>query len=272
MNAEIICVGNELLSGITLNTNAHWLAGQISRAGGTVQRVTIIRDQLEAISVGVLEAISRKPAVLIITGGLGATYDDMTLEGVAHALGKKVSLDDRAVTLLKESYSHRGLHYELTKSRLKMATIPEGSTPLLNTIGSAPAVRLRASRTDVFCLQGVPAEMQAAFHKYVLPMVKRSVGRFTLREAKFEVTGITEAMLAPGLARVVSLHSKKMIYIKTHPRGYKGKTPRLMVRIISTGANPQQVESRLERVTKAIENETMKIGGSWAKAEGAPTT
>src|SRR5262245_13753935 len=101
MILEIICVGNELLSGITLNSNAHWLAGEVARVGGNVRRVTVVRDDLTEISSAVVESLARKPDILITTGGLGATYDDMTLEGVAVALGRKTGIDERALEMLK---------------------------------------------------------------------------------------------------------------------------------------------------------------------------
>src|SRR5262245_28954179 len=161
MIVEILCVGNELLAGITLNTNAHWLAGQIACVGGTISRVTVVRDELDEISTAVNESLERKPGILLMTGGLGATYDDLTLEGVAGALNKKIILDERAVRMIAKSYAFRKLHYELTKERLKMARIPEGSIPIQNFVGSAPAVMVQAGRTKIFCLQGVPSEMKA---------------------------------------------------------------------------------------------------------------
>src|SRR5437870_896921 len=126
MIIEILCVGNELLSGITLNSNAHWLAGQVASAGGIVKRVTVVLDDLGEISDGVKEILARKPDILVTTGGLGTTYDDLTLEGVAMALDKKIVLDERAVQMLRKSYAVRKLDYELTEARLKMAKIPEG--------------------------------------------------------------------------------------------------------------------------------------------------
>src|SRR5690348_615882 len=124
---EILCIGNELLSGITLNRNAHWLAKQITNSGGTIIRVTVVSDDLEEISSAVQESLERRPHILITTGGLGSTYDDLTLQGLAVALHKRVILSQKAVEMLKKSYSRRSLHYELTEARLKMAMIPEGS-------------------------------------------------------------------------------------------------------------------------------------------------
>jgi nicotinamide-nucleotide amidase len=262
MIVEILCVGNELLSGITLNTNAHWLAGQIADAGGTVNRVTVVRDDLAEISAAVKESLARKPDILVMTGGLGATYDDLTLEGIALALGKKIVLDDRAVEMIRKSYAHRKLDYELTKERLKMAKIPEGSTPIQNLVGSAPAIMEQAGRTKIFCLQGVPSEMKAIFEERVLPLVKEGVGRFVAQEINYDVRGVTEAMIAPVLLKIVGSHPKDAIYLKTHPRGYyRKKTPQIRVQLISRGNDAKEVKKRLDSIAKTIEKEVAALGG-----------
>lgn len=261
MIVEVLCVGNELLSGITLNSNAHWLAGQIADSGGIVKRVTVVRDELAEISSAVRESLARAPDLLIITGGLGATYDDMTLEGLAMALGKKVALDEKAVEMIKKSHARRKLDYEMTPARLKMATIPEGSTPIQNPVGSAPAVFID-SGTKIFSLPGVPSEMKAIFRKYVLPLVKDGVGEFVVKELKYNVRGVTEGMLAPALIKIVGSHPRQALYLKTHPRGwYRKKTPQIMVQMVSRGASEREVQKRLDSVAKAIEKEIAKLGG-----------
>lgn len=262
MIIEVLSVGNELLSGITLNSNAHWLAGQIAAAGGTVKRVTVVRDELGEISAAVKESLARKPDILITTGGLGATYDDLTLEGVALVFGKKVVLDSRAVEMIRRSYAVRKLNYELTEARLKMAKIPEGSTPIQNLVGSAPAVFLRAGRTKIFCLQGVPSEMKAIFEKHIMPLVKEGVGRFVAQEINYNVRGVTEAMIAPALAKIVGSHPRDAIYLKTHPRGYyRKRTPQIRVQLISRGNDEREVKRRLDAISKMIEQEIARLGG-----------
>jgi nicotinamide-nucleotide amidase len=260
---EILCVGNELLSGITLNSNAHWLAGQIAHAGGIVKRVTVVRDDLDEISAAVQESLARKPDILITTGGLGATYDDLTLEGVALALGRKTALDGRAVEMLKKSYAVRKLNYELTEARLKMAKIPEGSTPIQNLLGSAPGVFLQAGETTkIFCLQGVPSEMKAIFEKHVMPLVKQGVGRFVALEVNYNVRGVTEAMIAPTLASIVGSHPRDAIYLKTHPQGYyRKKTPQIRIQLISRGSDKKEVKKRLDAIAGTIEKEVARLGG-----------
>ena len=262
MIVEILCIGNELLSGITLNTNAYWLCNKITNVGGIVRRVTVVRDDLGEISSAARESLARKPNILITIGGLGATYDDMTLEGLAAALGKKVVLDSRAVEMLKKSYARHKLHYELTESQLKMATIPEGCTPIQNPVGSAPAIMEQACSISIFCLPGVPSEMKAIFEEYILPRIKKNVGKFVAEEIDYNTRGLTEAMIAPVLIEIVKSHPKNMIYLKTHPRGYyRKKTPQLKIQLISRGDNEKEVKDRLAAISKVMEKEILKQGG-----------
>ena len=262
MIAEILCIGNELLSGITLNSNAHWLAAEISGAGGIVKRVTVIRDEIVEISEAVKESLARKPDILVTTGGLGATYDDLTLEAVSLALGKQVVLDSRAVKMLEKSYERRKLDYELIGAGLKMAKIPENSIPIENPVGSAPGVADQAGKTKIFCLPGVPTEMQAIFERHILPLVKKRVGKFVVQEINYNVRGVTEAMMAPVLIKIVNSHPRDAIYLKTHPRGYyRTNTPQIKVQLISRGNNGKNVKKRLRTIAKIIEKEVALLGG-----------
>ena len=263
MIVEILCIGNELLSGITLNTNSHWLCSQVTNVGGIVRRVTVVRDEISEISSAIRESLARNPDVLITTGGLGATYDDMTFEGMAIALGKKVVLDSRAVKMLEKSYSMRKLHYELTKSRLKMATIPEGFTPIQNPVGSAPAIMKQAGITLIFCLPGVPSEMKTIFEEHILPPIMKGVGKFVAEEINYNVRGLSEAMIAPALIEIIKSHPKNTIYLKTHPRGYyRKKTPQIRIQMISRGDDKKEVKKRLAKMAKVIENEIVKLNGT----------
>lgn len=265
MIVEVLCIGSELLSGITLNSNAHWLAGQIAQAGGTLRRVTVVKDDLEEISASVRECLARNPDILITTGGLGATYDDMTLEGVALALGRRTSIDQRAVEMLKRSYARRGLNYELNEVRLKMATIPDGSTPLENMVGSAPAIAVELDGGRIFCLQGVPSEMQQIFSDHILPVIIKSVGHFFSREINYMVRGVTEAMIAPALQRIVESNPREALYLKTHPQGYgASNTPQIRAQIVSRGGSEDEVVKRLDNVVATLQQEISKLGGKIA--------
>ncbi|MEM4077039.1 MAG: molybdopterin-binding protein, partial [Metallosphaera sp.] len=100
--AEILSVGNELLSGRTINTNSAYIAQRLTILGYSVRRITTIGDNLEDISLVIKEIIERKPKLLVITGGLGPTYDDITVEGLAKALNLKTIINEDALNELKE--------------------------------------------------------------------------------------------------------------------------------------------------------------------------
>ena len=259
---ELICVGDELLSGITMNTNAHWLALEIAKLGGSLGRITVVGDKVSEIASIIQEAIARKPSMILVTGGLGATYDDLTLEGLASAVGKKLALDERAVLMLKKSYSRRRLQYQLTKPRLKMAMIPEGSVPIQNLEGSAPGVRMSVGQTEIFCMQGVPREMQAIFRKNIVPIIKKTVGPFSAIEQNYEVEGVSEAMLAPALVRIVDSFQRDELYLKTHPRGYNGTNPKLRIQIVCRGARAARVKKLLRTISALILREVSMLSGT----------
>jgi nicotinamide-nucleotide amidase len=215
---EILSIGNELLLGNTINTNASWLSSQVTSLGGEVTRITTIGDKLSEISGAIKESLRRAPDFLITTGGIGPTFDDMTLQGVARALGRRVKLDKEAVQLIREHYARR-FHepIEFTKSRLKMGRIPAGSTPVHNPVGTAPAVSLRVSGTQVFCLPGVPSEMKAIFRESISKRIHAKAGGKTFSEKWVKISGIMESTLAPIIDRVMRHWAG--VYIKSHPRG-----------------------------------------------------
>jgi molybdopterin-biosynthesis enzyme MoeA-like protein len=143
-----------------------------------------------------------------------------------------------------------------------MATIPEGSTPIQNPIGSAPAITEQAGGISIFCLPGVPSEMKAIFEEHILPRIKKSIGKFVAEELNYNTRGLTEAMIAPVLIEIVKSHPKNMIYLKTHPRGYyRKKTPQIKIQLISRGDNEKEVKNRLAAISKVIEKEVVKRGG-----------
>ena len=122
--AEVLSIGNELLIGQTTNTNLTWLSDQLTRLGGFVRRAITVRDEIIEISEALTLAIQHHPNILIVSGGLGPTFDDKTLQGIAYNQGLCLRLNNRALNLIRAKVK------ELNAGRLKMAHIPEGSQPL----------------------------------------------------------------------------------------------------------------------------------------------
>ncbi|ACM57294.1 competence/damage-inducible protein A [Halorubrum lacusprofundi] len=156
MDAAIVTVGDELLVGDTENTNATWLCGRLADRGVTVRRVTVVPDEVAEIARVVNEYYAEYDAVLV-TGGLGPTHDDVTMEAVAAAFGRDLVANDQAADWLAErGYSADDLVAETTH-------LPADCRPLANEAGVAPGAVVES----VYVLPGVPAEMEAMFESVV---------------------------------------------------------------------------------------------------------
>lgn len=281
---EILCIGNEILSGTIVNTNAHWLSKMITQAGGSVKRVTVAKDDVNEISSVIKESLVREPSWIIICGGLGPTYDDKTLEGLAVALHVDLILDNAAIEMMKESYSRYSSKHKLDETRLKMARIPKGSIPIQNPVGSAPSILIATYKKDnriiissfssssgtvaiadtmIVCLPGVPEEMKAIFLESILPKMKKMIGDFHFIETTHEITGVSEAMLAPTISMIVQSNPADLVYLKTHPLTFANDSnkPKLRIQIVSKGRDRHEVQSRYNNIFNTIIDEIHRLNG-----------
>jgi molybdenum cofactor synthesis domain-containing protein len=155
MNVALVTVGDELLAGDTVNTNAAWLGRRLAERGVTVERVTTVPDRTDDIAEVVTEYRERYDAVLV-TGGLGPTHDDVTMAAVARAFGVDLIESEAVLEWLAENggYSRQ----DLTEGT---SHIPAGARPLHNDVGVAPGCVVGS----VYVLPGVPAEMEAMFER-----------------------------------------------------------------------------------------------------------
>ncbi|MGI0091215.1 MAG: molybdopterin-binding protein [Nitrososphaerales archaeon] len=247
--AEILIVGNELLNGTTVDSNSQWLSEELCRFGVRLERKTTVRDELGAISKAFRDCISRKPDWLFSLGGLGPTYDDLTIQSLGIAIGKKLSLDDNSVAMLKESYNRRSrklgrtTRRTLSKASLKMAMLPEDSTALQNPVGSAPGVLARFWPTTIVSLPGVPSEMKAIFDRNLVQML-RADSQFINAEEWIKVVGISESRLSAGISRITKKYAP-LLYVKSHPMGFENGRLIVHIQIIMTSRNEETQHSLL---------------------------
>jgi molybdenum cofactor synthesis domain-containing protein len=259
---EILCIGNEILSGVTVNTNASWLCKEITHVGGVVNRVIVVQDDVKIIDSTTRESLHREPNWLITCGGLGPTYDDKTLEGISRGLRTRLVLNSSALNMVKQSYKKQGRIVRLNKARIKMALIPNGSIPIMNPVGNAPAVRVNIKKTKIVCLPGVPSEMKAIFINSILSEIKQEVGEFTLEERLYRVEGVSEAMLSGALTKLVKTTPRESLYLKTHPQGYTNKNiPIMNIQVVSRGRKKDAVRLVLDRISNEIISEVIKHKG-----------
>ena len=261
---EIISVGNELLIGKVVNTNAQWLARRCTTLGMKVRRITVVGDSLEEISSAVKEALSRRPRFIITTGGLGPTFDDKTLEGIALCLGRELKVDGDALNMVKDAYRRlveegRIEGYELTPHRVKMARLPEGAKPLANPVGVAPGVAMNVDGTTIIALPGVPAEMKAIFEESVAQMIRDAAGDATFFEASLLAYGVVESDLAPIVEE--AMKANPYVYIKSHPR-WAGRTPYIELHLSTTAEDSNTARKRLSSVIVMLTEMIKQAGGS----------
>lgn len=260
---EIICIGNELLIGKILNTNAQWLAKKITCLGLSVRRITVVGDYLDEIASAIRETIQRKPAFIITTGGLGPTFDDKTLEGVAKALNVDLEVNAEALEMVKKRYMKyvaegRMEKFEMTPVRVKMATLPRGAKPLPNPVGTAPGVLIKHKGIKLVMLPGVPQEMMAIFENSVEPLLREIAGNLTFYEASLEVKGVPESELAPVIEQVMK--DNPYVYIKSHPK-ISEKTSHLELHFSTTSEDPKVAKQRIERAILQISEIIRERGG-----------
>jgi nicotinamide-nucleotide amidase len=248
---EIICVGNELLIGKTLNTNAHWLCKQATNLGANVRRITVVQDIVFEIAEIFLEAIARRTQFIVSTGGLGPTFDDKTLEGIAKTLNRKLEINQKALEMVKQRYSeyskkrHFSTTLELTPARVKMATLPEGAEPISNPVGTAPGVRVDLGAVVLFALPGVPSEMEAIFNETIAPLLKGVAGDRVFCEKSIFVDNMMESHLAPLIDAVMS--GNEGVYIKSHPLGVENK-PHIEIHLT---LRAKEAEKPMEKLLEA---------------------
>jgi len=260
---EIICVGTELLIGKTMNTNGQWLAKCATTLGLKVHRITTVEDDIDEISNALQEALQRNPRFIISTGGLGPTFDDRTLEGVAKALGVELKVHDKALKIVEDKYREyveegRMEKAELTPYRVKMAKLPEGAKPLFNSVGTAPGVIIEHEGVTIIALPGVPSEMEAIFEDSVAPLLKEAAGNVVFFEASLDATGIMESEVAPLIDQ--TMRDNPYVYIKSHPKGSE-KFPRIELHLSTTAEEPETAKNRIGKVIIQISEMVQTKGG-----------
>jgi nicotinamide-nucleotide amidase len=201
MQAEILSVGDEVVSGQVADTNAAWLSQRLFERGIPVAAHAAVGDDGPQIQEAVLRAAGQA-VVVVVTGGLGPTHDDVTREALAAAAGAELVLHPPALEHIERLFARRGL--TMPDSNRKQATIPAGADVLANTTGTAAGFRLPLGGAFVFALPGVPAEMRAMFENAVVPLLPSADGACVVR--MFRCFGLSESIIAETLGAEIDLH------------------------------------------------------------------
>jgi nicotinamide-nucleotide amidase len=244
MGAEIVAIGNELLLGETVDTNSAHVARCLGRIGIRVRRTTVVGDDRERLRA-VLTEVRDRSRVVITMGGLGPTHDDITREVVAEVFDRRLLMDERLLSELKERFRRFG--YEMPPGNRSQAEVPEGARVIPNPYGTAPGLIIDDKQTTFYILPGVPTEMKALLDDAVLPdILAVSDGREPVVQSRVVRTvGIGESALAEMLADLVTEAAPLEVAFLPH-------LGRVDVRLTAIGLSVVEAETRLEESASAI--------------------
>lgn len=207
MKSEIICIGTELLLGNTVNTNAAFLSEELAKLGINVYYHTVVGDNPDRLA-GVISNALERSDLIITTGGLGPTSDDITKEVITKALNKELVLNKEELERLKSFFKQ--INREMTANNIKQAYIPENSIPVRNHIGTAPGIIIESDKNTVIMLPGPPSEMKTMYTREIMPYLKsKSEGSIISTTIKF--FGIGESSLEEALIDLIENQSDPTI-------------------------------------------------------------
>jgi nicotinamide-nucleotide amidase len=194
MKAEIITVGTELLLGQILDTNSQWLANRLAELGIDLYYTTTVGDNEGRLKEAVQTSIARADLV-ITTGGLGPTQDDITRKAVADALDLELNRNEAALEEIRSYFAEMG--YEMTDNNIKQSFVPTGAQIITNENGTAPGILIDQQEIIVISLPGVPLEMKAMITDFVIPYLKEEnkVKEQVIQSRVIKTCGIGESSL-----------------------------------------------------------------------------
>ena len=193
MQAEIIAIGDEILVGQTADTNSSWIAGKLNELGIRVLQVTAVSDDSAHI-IRVLAEASTRSQLVILTGGLGPTSDDITKQTLCHFFGTGLVLNEEVLHAIKERMKKRGFH--MNEPNRRQALVPENCILLPNSLGTAPGMWFSHEGTVILSLPGVPYEMKNIMEGEVIPRLKNLPGVPEVLHLTTQTFGTFEAHLA----------------------------------------------------------------------------
>ena len=208
MHAEVISIGDELTSGERLDTNSQWLSQRLGELGIAVKYHTTVADDLAANVLVFREAVERAD-IVVATGGLGPTADDLTREAIAHVMGVDLVLDDASLAHIRALFARR--KREMPERNVVQAMFPRGSRAIANPEGTAPGVEADIARLSppvgtcrVFALPGVPDEMRQMWELSVAPAIRSlGGGQRVIRHRRIKCFGVGESDLEQMLPDII---------------------------------------------------------------------
>jgi nicotinamide-nucleotide amidase len=272
INAEIVAIGSELLLGQIVDTNSAWMAQRLAEIGVNLFYKTIVGDNAGRMREIITRALERSD-VVITSGGIGPTEDDLTREIVAEVTGRELVLDPSLLQQIEERFRKRG--FIMTKNNEKQAYIPAGAIPVENPNGTAPSFIVEDPQGVIISLPGVPFEMKWLFENRVIPYLR---GKFDLQEMivsrVLKIAEIGESSVDDRIGHLIRTSTNPTVGVLAHP----GQVDvRISVKTASVekayeliAPVEQEVREAFSHHIFAVDNETMEdVVGRLLKGIGA---
>lgn len=257
---EVISTGDEILFGRIVDTNSAWIARRAAELGAPLRRVTSVGDDLGEISGVLREALGRGPDLILFTGGLGPSEDDLTVEAIGLALSRDVVLDQGAVEWIRGKYAERGIHNTTRGER--MARVVDGSRALENPVGMATGMEVVEGGSTIMTFPGVPSEMKAMFDAYAAPLIEgRTTSRFA---ANTVVARVVFKEFFPKYRGMQADYPD--VYIKnaaTPPESpeERAKVKDITVDVVAEGGSREESVKILDEVLAEFDRRLGEVGG-----------
>lgn len=241
MKVEIITTGDEIMGGVTLDTNFHWAAEKLVGLGFDLRFHTTVGDDEENITEAFRTATKRAQAV-IVSGGLGPTSDDLTAAVASRFFGVPLELNSVALDMIENRFNERG--YRFSEINKKQAYVPQGSKILKNFWGTAPGFQFEKEGVIFFFLPGVPKEFKAMIEEYVIPeLERRSTERKKYKTRMIKTFGLRESEVAERIHGI----EREGIRI-----GYRPHFPEVHIRISGYADTEDEAEKLVSRTVEEI--------------------
>jgi nicotinamide-nucleotide amidase len=245
LNAEIVTSGTEILLGDIVDTNAAWIAQQLREAGVNLFYKTTVGDNEPRLR-GVIELGMTRSDVIIVTGGLGPTVDDITRDAIANATGCPLELHDGALATLQARFARFGA--TMTDNNRQQALIPHGAILIENPVGTAPGFIVETERCAVIALPGVPREMKQLMADTVLPYLRARLGSAAvIRRRILRTFGIGESTIDHRLGEMLRRNNPTV--------GLAAQTGQCDIRIAARAEDAATAEALLDAIEAEVRRE-----------------
>jgi nicotinamide-nucleotide amidase len=243
----LLSIGTELVRGEIVNTNAAWLCDAITGLGLAVTECVTIADDPEVIAQTVLR-LARSNDLLLSTGGLGPTTDDVTTLAVARALGVELVRDAESLAKIRALFTRA--NHEFSESNAKQADFPRGAQILVNDWGTAPGFGVDVGSCRACFLPGVPREMQPMFERHIVPLVVERLERRTV-QIRLRTFGASESAINDRLAGIEAAHDVIL--------GYRAHLPEIEVKVMAERATLDAAERAAHEAAQSVRQQLGEI-------------